>query len=56
MDKLVSFLQDLRFRGKVTVRNCSDTDVYFTAEIGSDETTIIPYNTNYEDADDVIGA
>jgi hypothetical protein len=56
MDKLVSFLQDLRFRGKVTVRNYSDTAVYFTAEIGSDETTIVPYNTNYEDADDVIGA
>jgi hypothetical protein len=56
MDKLVSFLQDLRFRGKVTVSNYSDTNVYFTAEIGSDETTIVPYNTNYEDADDVIGA
>ena len=56
MDKLVSFLQDQGFRGKVTVRNYSDTDVYFTAEIGSDETTIVPYNTNYEDADDVIGA
>ena len=56
MDKLVSFLQDVGFRGKVTVRNYSDTDVYFTAEIGSDETTITPYKTNYEDADDVIGA
>jgi len=56
MDKLVSFLQDLRFRGKVTVSNYSDTAVYFTAEIGSDETTIVPYSTNYEDADDVIGA
>ncbi len=56
MAKLVSFLQNLGFRGKVTVRNYSDTEVYFTAEIGSDETTIVPYNTNYEDADDVIGA
>ena len=56
MDKLVSFLQDLGFRGKVTVSNYSDTAVYFTAEIGSDETTIVPYNTNYEDADDIIGA
>jgi len=26
------------------------------AEIGSEETTIVPYNTNYEDADDIIGA
>ena len=56
MDQLVSFLQDLEFRGKVTVRNYSDTAVYFTAEIGSDEPTIVPYNTNYEDADDIIGA
>lgn len=56
MDKLVSFLQDLGFRGKVTVGNYSDTVVYFTAEIGSDETTVVPYNTNYEDADDIIGA
>ena len=56
MDKLVSFLQDLRFRGEVEIRNYSDTAVYFTAEIGSDETTIVPYNTSYEDADDVIGA
>jgi hypothetical protein len=56
MDKLVSFLQDLPFRGKVTVSNYSDTAVYFTAEIGSDETTIVPYSTDYEDADDVIGA
>jgi len=56
MHKLVFFLQDLQFRGKVTVSNYSDTAVYFTAEIGSDETTIVPYNTNYEDADDVIGA
>ena len=56
MDKLVSFLQDLGFRGEVAVRNYSDTDVYFTAKIGSEETTIVPYNTNYEDADDIIGA
>ena len=56
MDKLVSFLQDLGFRGKVTVGNYSDTVVYFTAEICSDETTVVPYNTNYEDADDIIGA
>ena len=52
MDKLVSFLQDLGFRGKVSVGNYSDTAVYFKAEIGSDETAIVPYNTNYEDADD----
>src|SRR5215217_1377472 len=32
MDKLVSFLQDLRFREKITVRNYSDTAVYFTAD------------------------
>ena len=56
MDKLVPFLQDLGFRGKVEVRNYSDTNVYFTAEIGSGEATITPYKTNYEDADDVIGA
>ena len=56
MDKLVSLLQDLGVRGKVTVRNYSDTAVYFTAEVGSDETTIVTYNTNYEDADDIIGA
>ena len=56
MDKLVSFLQDLGFRGKVTVSNYSDTGVYFTAEIGSDEPTTVTYNTNYEDADDIIGA
>ena len=56
MDKLVSFLQDLGFRGEVAVRNYSDTDVYFTAEIGSDETTIVLYNTNHEDTDDIIGA
>jgi hypothetical protein len=56
MDKLVAFLQNLGFRGEVSVRNYSDTAVYFTAEIGSDETTIVPYNTNYEDADDIIGA
>jgi hypothetical protein len=56
MDKLVSFLQDLGFRGKVTVRDYSDTTLYFTAEIGSDETTIVPYNTSYEYADDIIGA
>jgi hypothetical protein len=37
MDKLVAFLQDLEFRGEVAVRNYSDTNVYFTAEIGSDE-------------------
>jgi hypothetical protein len=55
MDKLVSFLQDLGFKGKVTVRNYSDTAVYFTAEISSDETTITPYNTNYEDADEIVG-
>ena len=56
MDKLVSFLQDLGFRGKVTVSNYSDTALYFTAEIGSDEPIIVPYNTNYEDADYIIGA
>jgi hypothetical protein len=56
MDKLVSFLQDLGFRGKVTVSNYSDTDVYFTAEISDNGTTIVPYNTNYEDADNIIGA
>jgi len=56
MDKLVSFLQDLGFRGEVIVSNYSDTNVYFKAEIGSDEPTIVPYNTNYKDADDVIGA
>jgi hypothetical protein len=56
MDKLVFFLQDVGFRGEVAVRNYSDTDVYFTAEIGSDETTIVPYNTNHEDTDDIIGA
>jgi hypothetical protein len=56
MDKLVAFLQDLEFRGEVAVRNYSDTNVYFTAEIGSDETTIVPYNMNYEDADDIIEA
>ncbi len=56
MDKLVSFLQGLGFRGKVEVRNYSDTTVYFTAEIGTEETTITTYSTNYEDADDIIGA
>ena len=56
MNKLVSFLQDQGFRGEVVVRNYSDTNVYFKAEVGSDETTIVPYNTNYEDADDIIGA
>jgi hypothetical protein len=56
MDKLVSFLQDLGFRGKVTVSNYSDTNVYFTAEIGNAETSIVTYDRNYEDADDVIGA
>lgn len=56
MDKLVAFLQDLGFRGEVTVRNYSDTDVYFTAEVGSNEITVTPYNTNYEDADSIIGA
>ena len=44
------------FRGEVAVRNYSDTHVYFKAEIGSDETTIVAYHTNYEDADDIIGA
>jgi hypothetical protein len=48
--------QASRCRGKVTVRNYSDTALYFTAEIGSDETTIVPYNTSYEYADDIIGA
>ena len=56
MDKLVSLLQGLGFRGNVEVRNYSDTTVYFTAEIGTDETTITPYSINYEDADDIIGA
>jgi hypothetical protein len=56
MDKLVSFLQGLGFRGKVEVRNYSDTTVYFTADIGADETIITPYSINYEDADDIIGA
>ena len=56
MDKLVSFLQDLGFRGEVAVRNYSDTHVYFKGEVGSDETTIVAYITNYEDADDIIGA
>ena len=56
MDKLVSFLQDLGFRGEVRVSNYSDTAVYFSAEIGSDEPTIVPYTTNYEDADDIVGA
>ena len=56
MDKLVAFLQDLGFRGEVAVRNYSDTDVYFMAEIGSNEPIIETYNTNYEDADDIIGA
>ena len=56
MDKLVSVLQDLGFRGKVTVSNYSDTAVYFTAEIGSNEPTTVTYNTNYEDADYIIGA
>jgi len=56
MDKLVSFLQGLGFKGKVAVRNYSDTTVYYTAEISSDDTTITPYSTNYEDADDIIGA
>lgn len=55
MDKLVSFLQDLGFRGKVTVCNYSGTDVYFTAEVGSNEITVTPYNTNYEEADNIIG-
>lgn len=50
------FLQDVGFRGEVAVRNYSDTNVYFTAEIGSEESTVVPYNTNYEDADDIIGA
>jgi hypothetical protein len=56
MDKLVSLLQGLGFRGNVEIRNYSDTTVYFTAEIGTDETTITPYSTSYEDADDIIGA
>ena len=41
---------------EMRVTNCSDTVVYFTAEIGSDELIIVSYNTNYEDADDIIGA
>lgn len=56
MDKLVSFPQELGFRGEVTVRNYSDTTVYLTAEIGSNEITVTPYSTNYEDADNIIGA
>ncbi len=36
--------------------NYADTAVYFTAEIGSDEPIIVTYNTNYEDADDIVGA
>jgi len=56
MDKLVSVLQGLGFRGEVAVRNYSDTDVYFTAEIRGEETSIVSYNTNYEDADDIVGA
>jgi hypothetical protein len=56
MDKLVSVLQDLGFRGEVRVGDYSDTAVYFTAEIGSGETIVVTYNTNYEDADYIIGA
>ena len=51
-----SFVQNLGFRGRVTVRNYSDTDVYFTAEIGSNEITVTPYNTDYQHADNIIGA
>ena len=36
--------------------NYADTAVYFMAEIGSDEPIIVTYNTNYEDADDIVGA
>ena len=35
--------------------NYADTAVYFMAEIGSDEPIIVTYNTNYEDADDIVG-
>jgi len=56
MDKLVAYLYNVGFRGEVRVSDYSDTAVYFTAEIGSDEPVIVPYNTDYEDADDIIGA
>jgi hypothetical protein len=56
IDRLVTLLYDLGFRGKVSVRNYSNTTVYFKAEIGNNVTTTVPYNTNYEDADDIIGA
>jgi hypothetical protein len=56
MEKLASYLQELGFRGKVTVRNYADTNVYFTAEIDSAETSIVTYDRNYEDADSIIGA
>ena len=56
MDKLVAYLYNLGFRGEVRVTDYSDTAVYFTAEIGSDEPMIVKYNTNYEEADDIIGA
>ena len=36
--------------------NYADTAVYVTAEIGSDEPIIVPYNTNHEDEDDIVGA
>jgi hypothetical protein len=36
--------------------NYADTAVYFTAEIGSDEPIIVTYNSNYEDANDIVGA
>jgi len=56
MDKLVAYLYNLGFRGEVRVTDYSDTAVYFTAEIGSDEPISVRYNTDYEDADDIIGA
>ena len=56
MDKLVAHLYNLGFRGEVRVTDYSDTAVYFTAEIGSDEPIIVSYNTDYEDADDIVGA
>jgi hypothetical protein len=56
MDKLVAHLYNLGFRGEVRVTDYSDTAVYFTAEIGSDEPIIVSYNTDYEDADNIIGA
>jgi len=56
MNKLVSFLYDLNFRGEVIVSNYSDTHVYFKAEIGEDGGNIVPYSTDFGDADDIIGA